>query len=263
MTLNKFWHKSTKGTMFCFQICSHHETKRKGAFLRDFFCCNATGNWSNLNQRHSCKTSSQMGVFTLFLPERFSVIIVGRAVALFGVFQGQREEIKHRCALEADPVKTFCIFPRIAASLSRPCNAAPEAGGVCFCPTEDRYTLDHSYTVKAFSYWPKKTDFDCSCHDSPQLVSSLWRPTGVGTGPEQDQWGSRTWWSLSTLPESFYWHPALIGPLLDPLRFAFQANRAVGDGLITGLHYILQHRDSGPRASLGTWSSTIIHQELT
>lgn len=65
------------------------------------------------------------------------MIIVGGAAALFGVFQGQREEIKRRCAREADPVKTFCIFPRTAASLNRPCNTAPEAGGVCFCPTED------------------------------------------------------------------------------------------------------------------------------
>lgn len=209
MTLNKFWHKNTKGTIFCFQICGHHETKLKGTFPRVFFCCNATGNWSNLNQRDNWKASSQMGVFTLFLPERFSVILVGQAAALFGVFQGQREEIKRRCAREADPVKTFCIFPRIAASLSRPCNAVPEEGGVYFCPTED--CLDHPYTVKAFSYWPKNR----------------------GLGPDQDQWGSRTWWSLSNLPESFYWHPALIGPLLDPLRFALRANGAVQDGVIT------------------------------
>lgn len=124
--------------MFCFQICSHPETKLKGAFPRVFFCCNAAGNWSNLNWRDSCKTLSQMGGFTLFLPERFSVIIVGGAAALFGVFQGQRKEIKQ---------KTFCIFPRIEASLSRSCNTAPEAVGVCFCPTKDRYTLDHSYTI--------------------------------------------------------------------------------------------------------------------
>lgn len=77
--------------------------------------------------------------------ERFSVIMVGGAAALFRVFQGQREEITRWCACEVDPVKAFCIFPRIAASLSRPCNAAPEAGGVCFCPTEGRYTLDHIY----------------------------------------------------------------------------------------------------------------------
>lgn len=100
------------------------------------------------------------------------MIMAGGAAALFRVLQGQREEITCRCACEADPVKTFCIFPRIAASLSRPCNAAPEAGGVCFCPTEGRYTLDHNDTVKA-----KKT----------QILIAAAMIHRSQTSPEQDQ----------------------------------------------------------------------------
>ncbi|KAJ8354820.1 hypothetical protein SKAU_G00223870, partial [Synaphobranchus kaupii] len=36
----------------------------------------------------------------------------------------------------------------------------------------------------------------------------------------------------------------ITGPLLDPLQFAYRANRSVDDAVNTGLHYILQHLDS-------------------
>ncbi|KAL0161708.1 hypothetical protein M9458_045433, partial [Cirrhinus mrigala] len=35
----------------------------------------------------------------------------------------------------------------------------------------------------------------------------------------------------------------ITGPLLDPLQFAYRANRSVDDAVNMGLHYILQHRD--------------------
>ncbi|KAK9515536.1 hypothetical protein VZT92_026176 [Zoarces viviparus] len=35
-----------------------------------------------------------------------------------------------------------------------------------------------------------------------------------------------------------------MGPLLDPLQFAFRANRSVDDAVNMGLHYMLQHLDS-------------------
>ncbi|KAK3551790.1 hypothetical protein QTP70_026219, partial [Hemibagrus guttatus] len=35
----------------------------------------------------------------------------------------------------------------------------------------------------------------------------------------------------------------ITGPLLDPLQFAYQANRFVDDAVNMGLHYILQHLD--------------------
>ncbi|KAK3526918.1 hypothetical protein QTP86_004715 [Hemibagrus guttatus] len=35
----------------------------------------------------------------------------------------------------------------------------------------------------------------------------------------------------------------IIGPLLDPLKFAYQANRSVDDAVNMGLHFILQHLD--------------------
>ncbi|KAL0199976.1 hypothetical protein M9458_003163, partial [Cirrhinus mrigala] len=35
----------------------------------------------------------------------------------------------------------------------------------------------------------------------------------------------------------------ITGPLLDPLRFAYRANRSVDDAVNMGLHYILQHLD--------------------
>ncbi len=37
------------------------------------------------------------------------------------------------------------------------------------------------------------------------------------------------------------------GPLLDPLQFAYRANRSVDDAVNMGLHYVLQHLDR-PRA---------------
>ncbi len=36
---------------------------------------------------------------------------------------------------------------------------------------------------------------------------------------------------------------ASIGPLLDPLQFAYRANRSVDDAVNMGLHFILQHLD--------------------
>src|SRR4029434_8916232 len=36
----------------------------------------------------------------------------------------------------------------------------------------------------------------------------------------------------------------ITGPLLDPLQFAYRANRSVEDAVNMGLHYILQHLDS-------------------
>ncbi len=36
---------------------------------------------------------------------------------------------------------------------------------------------------------------------------------------------------------------ASTGPLLDPLQFAYRANRSVDDAVNTGLHFILQHLD--------------------
>ncbi len=33
----------------------------------------------------------------------------------------------------------------------------------------------------------------------------------------------------------------ITGPLLDPMQFAYQANRSVDDAVNMGLHYILQH----------------------
>ncbi len=36
---------------------------------------------------------------------------------------------------------------------------------------------------------------------------------------------------------------ASTGPLLDPLQFAYRANRSVDDAVNMGLHYILQHLD--------------------
>ncbi|KAL0197631.1 hypothetical protein M9458_006171, partial [Cirrhinus mrigala] len=35
----------------------------------------------------------------------------------------------------------------------------------------------------------------------------------------------------------------ITGPLLDPLQFAYRANRSVDDAVNVGLHYILQHLD--------------------
>ncbi len=35
----------------------------------------------------------------------------------------------------------------------------------------------------------------------------------------------------------------ITGPLLDPLQFAYRANRSVNDAVNMGLHYILQHLD--------------------
>ncbi len=35
----------------------------------------------------------------------------------------------------------------------------------------------------------------------------------------------------------------ITGPLLDPLQFAYRANRSVDDAVNMGLHYILQHLD--------------------
>ncbi|KAL0148468.1 hypothetical protein M9458_056157, partial [Cirrhinus mrigala] len=35
----------------------------------------------------------------------------------------------------------------------------------------------------------------------------------------------------------------ITGPLLDPLQFAYQANKSVDDAVNMGLHYILQHLD--------------------
>ncbi|KAL0163870.1 hypothetical protein M9458_039623, partial [Cirrhinus mrigala] len=35
----------------------------------------------------------------------------------------------------------------------------------------------------------------------------------------------------------------ITGPLLDPLQFAYRANRSVDDAVNTGLHFILQHLD--------------------
>ncbi len=35
----------------------------------------------------------------------------------------------------------------------------------------------------------------------------------------------------------------ITGPLLDPLQFAYRANRSMGDVVNIGLHYILQHLD--------------------
>ncbi|KAK9522982.1 hypothetical protein VZT92_019435 [Zoarces viviparus] len=36
----------------------------------------------------------------------------------------------------------------------------------------------------------------------------------------------------------------ITGPLLDPLQFAYRANRSVDDAVNMGLHYMLQHLDS-------------------
>lgn len=36
----------------------------------------------------------------------------------------------------------------------------------------------------------------------------------------------------------------ITGPLLDPLQFAYRANRSVDDAVNMGLHHILQHLDS-------------------
>ena len=41
----------------------------------------------------------------------------------------------------------------------------------------------------------------------------------------------------------------ITGPLLDPLQFAYRANRSVDDAVNMGLHYILQHLDR-----LGTYA---------
>ncbi len=38
-------------------------------------------------------------------------------------------------------------------------------------------------------------------------------------------------------------HSFITGPLLDPLQFAYRANRSVDDAVNMGLHYILQHLD--------------------
>ncbi len=35
----------------------------------------------------------------------------------------------------------------------------------------------------------------------------------------------------------------ITGPLLDPLQFAYRANRSVNDAVNMGLHYVLQHLD--------------------
>ncbi len=35
----------------------------------------------------------------------------------------------------------------------------------------------------------------------------------------------------------------ITGPLLDPLQFAYRANRSVDDAVNMGLHYVLQHLD--------------------
>ncbi len=37
----------------------------------------------------------------------------------------------------------------------------------------------------------------------------------------------------------------ITGPLLDPLQFAYRANRSVDDTVNMGLHYVLQHLDQG------------------
>ncbi|KAM9828362.1 uncharacterized protein ACBT44_022318 isoform 2-T2 [Syngnathus typhle] len=40
-------------------------------------------------------------------------------------------------------------------------------------------------------------------------------------------------------------HPkGITGPLLDPLQFAYRANRSVADAVNMGLHYILRHLDT-------------------
>ena len=36
---------------------------------------------------------------------------------------------------------------------------------------------------------------------------------------------------------------SITDPLLDPLQFAYRANRSVDDAVNMGLHYILQHLD--------------------
>ncbi|KAK9513240.1 hypothetical protein VZT92_026789 [Zoarces viviparus] len=36
----------------------------------------------------------------------------------------------------------------------------------------------------------------------------------------------------------------ITGPLLDPLQFAYRANRSVDDAVNMGQHYMLQHLDS-------------------
>ncbi len=47
----------------------------------------------------------------------------------------------------------------------------------------------------------------------------------------------------------------ITGPLLDPLQFAYRANRSVDDAVNMGLHYILQHLDkSGTYVRILLWT---------
>lgn len=65
----------------------------------------------------------------------------------------------------------------------------------------------------------------------------------------------------------------ITGPLLDPLQFAYRANRSVDDAVNMGLHYILHHLDSpGTYARIlfvdfssafNTIIPEILHQKLT
>ena len=49
----------------------------------------------------------------------------------------------------------------------------------------------------------------------------------------------------------------LTGPLLDPLQFAYRANRSVDDAINMGLHHMLQHLDSAGTYALSVCSTAI------
>lgn len=65
----------------------------------------------------------------------------------------------------------------------------------------------------------------------------------------------------------------ITGPLLDPLQFAYRANRSAEDAVNLGLHYILHHLDSAGTyarilfvdfsSDFNTIRPEILHQRLS
>ena len=50
---------------------------------------------------------------------------------------------------------------------------------------------------------------------------------------------------------------AITDPLLDPLQFAYRANRSVDDAVNMALHFILQHLDSSGTYARILWTSAV------
>ena len=94
------------------------------------------------------------------------------------------------------------------------------------CPTREENILDHCYTTVSSAYHavPKKTKVTGLNDYRPVALTSV---------------------VMKAFERLVLVHlKAITDPLLDPLQFAYRANRSVDDAVNMALHFILQHLDS-------------------